>query len=243
MTTFDPHSMSGKVAVVTGGTSGIGAATAAALARLGATVYAVGLASAQATFPEDLDVRAREVDVTDDESLRAFVAEVERIDILVPAAGFSLGEREMEWENFQRVVGIQLSAVYRTIDLCHAHLAASNGCVVNIASMFSFFGGGKLVAYAAAKGAIAQLTKSLAEVYAEEGIRVNAVAPGFIDTPLLVLKNNEAVANRILTRTPMHRFGQPEEVAQVITFLASDAASFMTGAIVPVDGGYLTVGV
>jgi NAD(P)-dependent dehydrogenase (short-subunit alcohol dehydrogenase family) len=108
--------------------------------------------------------------------------------------------------------------------------------------MFSFFGGGKLVAYAAAKGAISQLTKSLAQVYAPDGIRVNAVAPGFIDTPLLALRNDRSVSDRVTARTPMGRFGEPEEIAKVIAFLCSDAASFMTGAIVPVDGGYLVSG-
>ena len=242
MTTFAPKLFAGKVAVVTGGTSGIGAATATYLAHLGATVYAAGLDSAGAEFPAGLDIRVREVDVTNDTHLARLLDELDRLDILVPAAGISLGPREVEWPAFQKVVDIQLGRVYRTIELSHELLVANEGCIVNIASMFSFFGGGKLVAYAAAKGAIAQLTKSLAQVYAADKIRVNAVAPGFIDTPLLALRNDPVVKERVLTRTPMARFGKPDEIGKVIAFLCSDAASFMTGAIVPVDGGYLAAG-
>jgi NAD(P)-dependent dehydrogenase (short-subunit alcohol dehydrogenase family) len=108
--------------------------------------------------------------------------------------------------------------------------------------MYSFFGGGKRVAYSAAKGAIVQITKSLAEAYAPEGIRVNAVAPGWIDTPLLA-SLDQVVVDRLLSRTPLNRLGQPEEIGKVIAFLASDAASFVNGTIVPVDGGYLVTGI
>lgn len=238
MTTFIDGLFAGKVAVVTGGTSGIGAATATYLAQLGATVYAAGLCSDKVEFADGLDIRPREVDVTNDDHLTALVAELDRLDILVPAAGMSLGEHELEWAAFQTVMSVQLGGVYRTIDLSHELLAASKGSIVTIASMFSYFGGGKLIAYASAKGAIAQLTKSLAEVYAPEQIRVNAVAPGFIDTPLIA-NYPQFMLDRVLSRTPLARFGQPEEVGKVIAFLCSDAASFMTGSIVPVDGGYL----
>ena len=242
MTTFVKDLFAGKVAAVTGGTSGIGAATATYLAQLGATVHAVGLGSDAAVFADGLDVRVREVDVTNDDHLKSWIGELDQLDILVPAAGISLGDRELQWPAFEKVVDVQLGGVYRTIGLSHELLAVNQGCIVTISSMFSFFGGGKLVAYAAAKGAISQLTKSLAQVYAPDGIRVNAVAPGFIDTPLLALRNDRSVSDRVTARAPMGRFGEPEEIAKVIAFLCSDAASFMTGAIVPVDGGYLVSG-
>ena len=116
------------------------------------------------------------------------------------------------------------------------------GAFVLIASMYSTFGSAERPAYAASKGAIVQLTKSLAQSYASAGIRVNAVAPGWIDTPLLApLKADPAIASVILGRTPLARFGDPVEIAKAASFLCGDGASFITGATLPVDGGYLTV--
>lgn len=244
MTSFRSDLFAGRVAVVTGGTSGLGAGTATYLAKLGARVYAVGLGSADARFAEGLDIHVREVDVTDDDQLRSLFAELERLDVLVPAAGISLGERELEWDSFRRVVDIQLLAVYRTIDLARALLVRSRGSIITIASMYATFGGGRIAAYSAAKGGVVQLTKSLAEVYAPDGVRVNSIAPGWIDTPLLApLKADPTVGPRILERTPMKRFGTSEEIGAAVAFLASDAASFITGAVLPVDGGYLVVGI
>ena len=243
MSPFRKDLFAGQVAVVTGGTSGIGAGAACYLAEHGARVYAVGLNSEATTFPRELDIEVHEVDVTNDEHLTSLFAELERLDILVPAAGISLGDRELEWESFNRVLSIQLQAVYRTLNLGHDLLARNGGSVITIASMYTFFGGGNRVAYSAAKGAVAQLTKSLAEAWAPESIRVNAVAPGWIDTPLLATIKEQTIRDRLLSRTPMARFGQPEEIGQVIAFLASDAASFVTGTIVPVDGGYLVTGI
>lgn len=242
-TTFLPSLFSGRVAVVTGGTSGLGAATARVLARLGADVYAVGL-GADASIFADARITAEELDVTDDDALTGLFARLDRLDILVPAAGISMGDRELEWEAFQRVVSIQLLAVYRTIDLARPLLARSRGSIITIASMYSTFGGGSLVAYSTSKGGIVQMTKSLAEAYAPDGIRVNSIAPGWIDTPLLTpLKDDEVTRERLLSRTPMRRFGDAEEIGQVVAFLASEAASFITGAVLPVDGGYLVTGI
>lgn len=132
--------------------------------------------------------------------------------------------------------------MYRIAELTRPLLAASGGSVITIASMFAYFGGGSRVAYSAAKGGVVQLTKSLAEAWAGDRIRVNCVAPGWIETPLADGLDARA-KERILSRTPLARFGAASEIAAVIVFLASDAASFVTGAVLPVDGGYLTTAV
>lgn len=243
MTTYICDLFKGKVVLVSGGTSGIGQSTAEFFARHGAKVVAIGLGADETKVSPGVDLDLREVNVTNDAALKKVIESLDRLDILVPAAGGTLGDREVEWEAFNQVLSVQLQAVYRLINLSYPLLAKQGGSIINIASMFSFFGGGKLVAYAAAKGGIVQLTKSLAEAYAPDNIRVNAVAPGWIATPLLEKIDDEAKMARLLSRTPMKRFGTAEEVSKAIAFLASDAASFITGVVLPVDGGYLTTAI
>ena len=119
-------------------------------------------------------------------------------------------------------------------------LRARRGCIVNTASMLTFFGGGLVPGYAASKGGIGQLTKALAIAYAADGIRVNAIAPGWIATPLTqALQDDPARSGPILARTPLGRWGTPQDVAQAAVFLCTPAASFLTGVILPIDGGYM----
>ena len=161
------------------------------------------------------------------------------LDILVNCAGIIRRDAEYEIPTFLEVLDVNLAGVMRLCTACRPLLRESRGCIVNTASMLSFFGGPRVPAYTASKGAIAQLTKSLAVAWAPEGIRVNAVAPGWISTPLTqALRDDPQRSAPILSRTPMARWGTPEDVAGPVIFLCSKAAAFITGVILPVDGGY-----
>jgi NAD(P)-dependent dehydrogenase (short-subunit alcohol dehydrogenase family) len=160
--------------------------------------------------------------------------------VLVNCAGVIRRGVEHEPAEFARVVGINLNGTMRTCAAARVLLRAAHGSIINTASMLSFFGGGLVPAYSASKGGIAQLTKSLAIAYAGDGIRVNAIAPGWITTPLTQALQDDPVRSRqILDRTSMKRWGTPADVADPVVFLASEAARFITAAVLPVDGGYL----
>ena len=236
--TFVSDLLRGKAAVVTGGTSGIGAAVASRLAGLGAEVWACGLGAPQSALPAS--VRVCSLDVTDNAAVETMIRSIPSIDILVNCAGIISRGDEHRPEVFERVVSVNLLGTMRLCSAAREKLRLRSGCIVNTASMLSFFGGGLVPGYAASKGGISQLTKSLAIAYAADGIRVNAVAPGWIATPLTqTLQDDPSRSKPIIDRTPMGRWGTAEEVAQAVIFLCSPAASFITGIILPVDGGYL----
>lgn len=237
---FKPDLLGNKTAIVTGGTQGIGRAIAEELASLGARVYAAGLPSVTDEFYSSERITEVILDVTRDDDIRDFVQSLPAVDILVNCAGVIARGEEFKLAVFERVLNINLTGTMRLCEAARPLLAASKGCIVNTASMLSFFGGGLVPAYSASKGGIAQLTKSLAIAYAADGIRVNAVAPGWIATPLTqALQDDEGRARPILDRTPLKRWGRPQDVSQAVVFLCSDAASFVTGVILPVDGGYM----
>jgi NAD(P)-dependent dehydrogenase (short-subunit alcohol dehydrogenase family) len=159
---------------------------------------------------------------------------------VINAAGVIRRGEEHDPEVFRQVIDINLNGAMRVAAATRQRLGASGGSLVNIASMLSFFGGGLVPAYSASKGGIAQLTKSLAIAWAADGVRVNAVAPGWIATPLTQgLQDDAARSAAVISRTPMGRWGRPEDIAGPVMFLCSSSAAFVTGTVLPVDGGYL----
>ena len=239
-----PFDFSGKSVLVTGGTSGIGAAVTAAFRDAGATVMATGAFQLELdALPPAAAQQARVLDVRDPAAIAGLFAELPALDILVNCAGIIRRGEEHDPEVFAQVVDINLNGTMRMCSAARPLLAASGqGAIVNLASMLSIFGGGLVPGYSASKGGIAQLTKSLAIAYAPDRIRVNAVAPGWIATPLTrALRQDDARSQAILARTPLGRWGQPEDITGPALFLCSPAASFITGTILNIDGGYSIV--
>jgi NAD(P)-dependent dehydrogenase (short-subunit alcohol dehydrogenase family) len=231
-------------ALVTGGTTGIGLGIATAMIDAGYEVTATGLTDAQvAAVPQRQHLSAVKLDVTSAESVAEVLAPFHELAALINCAGVIFrGGAEYDMANFQKVIDVNLTGTMRMCVGAHAKLAAARGSIINTASMLSYFGGPLIPAYTASKGGVAQLTKALAVAWAPEGIRVNAIAPGWIATELTRgLVEDEGRSAAILQRTPMQRWGEPGDVAGVAVFLCSEAARFITGAILPVDGGYAAV--
>lgn len=236
--TFSADLFAGRTVVIAGGTSGIGAATGQRFADLGARVMSFGLGASKA--PVSRRIEYHEIDVLQPGTLEAFFSSVVAIDILVNCTGVSRDRGEWEKSAFDEVIAINLTSVMDCCRLARPRMRAASA-IVNIASMYSTFGAADRPAYSASKGAIVQLTKSLAQEYAQADIRVNAVAPGWIVTPFSrALFADEHASTPILRRIPAGRWGASEEVADAIIFLSSDAARYITGACLPIDGGYLT---
>lgn len=237
---------SGKRVLVTGGTSGIGAGIARGFIEAGANVTVVGVSDAEiaalASDPVLKKANAQLLDVRDATAIKALIGSFDSLDVVVNCAGVIRRGDELDPSVFESVVDINLNGTMRVCATARPLLAQSKGAIVNLASMLSFFGGGLVPGYAASKGGIAQLTKSLAIAYASDGIRVNAIAPGWIATPLTTaLQGNLERSEAILGRTPLGRWGQPSDLLGGVLYLCSPAASFVTGAVLVIDGGYAVV--
>ncbi|MGI9499214.1 MAG: SDR family NAD(P)-dependent oxidoreductase [Geminicoccaceae bacterium] len=225
--------------LISGGASGIGKAIAFAFRDFGAEVTSTASSDEKAAMLEAEGIRAVRADVARENDVIDLVDSQDRIDILITAAGIVKRIEEYQLKQFDEVMQVNLYGTARMALLARDKLARSNGCIVTIASMLSTFGDPLVPAYCASKGAVTQLTKSLATEYARDGVRVNAIAPGWIATPMVQALIDDPVHNDpIMARTPMDRWGKPEEIAQGALFLASPAASFITGATLTVDGGY-----
>ncbi|WP_224007603.1 SDR family NAD(P)-dependent oxidoreductase [Cupriavidus pinatubonensis] len=235
-TTFGDTMMSKFVAVVTGGGTGIGRAIAEQLSKT-CTVMCLGM-DADDDLPESLQFR--KADVTSVDGVTAALEDVPEVDYLINCAGVILHEgREFTTDGFKKVVDINLCGTQVTTSVVQARIVRRAGVVVNVASMWSFFGSRNNPAYAASKAGILGLTRSYAVALAEHGVRVNAVAPGWIKTRLSAgaLENPER-STAIMARLPMKRWGEPEDVARVVGFLCSEEAKYVTGVVLPVDGGF-----
>jgi 2-deoxy-D-gluconate 3-dehydrogenase len=250
MTLFE---LNGRVAVITGGNAGIGLGIAKGLAAAGAAIVIAGrrpeknLEAARAIESLNVSAAALELDVSKEESCRAMIESTVkrfgRIDILVNNAGTTIRKQPEAYTlaEWNRVIDTNLNGAFLCAQAGYPHMKhGGGGKIINIGSMLSIFGASFAAAYAASKGGIVQMSKALACAWAKDNIQVNAILPGWIDTPLTQSARKEVpgLNERVLARTPAGRWGEPQDLAGVAVFLASPASDFITGAAIPVDGGY-----
>ncbi|HET6418230.1 MAG TPA: SDR family oxidoreductase [Polyangiales bacterium] len=241
--TFD---FSGAKVLVTGGSNGIGRAIAKAFAVAGAEVAITGTRASASEYDDDLSsYDYHPLQLTDKAGIESLAASLDRLDILVNNAGgnFPGGKHEAAPDVFEESVAINLFGAYRLAVGCRDKLAASTleggASVINFASMAAFFAVPIVPGYGAGKAATVQMTKNLAASWAAEGIRVNAIAPGLVESNMTkIMKGVEPLEKPFIDRTPLRRWGAPEDIAPVALFLASSSARFITGQTLLVDGGF-----
>ena len=230
--------------VVVGGAGDIGRAIARLFLDLGAAaVTATGVSAAEVQACDLVDpsrLTLQVLDVTDDASVQAFAGGFGELDALVNCAGILRRDREYDLPTFRQVLDVNLTGTFSTCLAFRQALARRAGSIVNIASMNAFTALPRIPAYCASKAGIVMLTKTLALAWAEEKIRVNAVAPGFIETAINADgRTDRAHYDKIAARTAFKRWGQPDEVAGTVAYLTMPAARYITGTVMAVDGGYL----
>ena len=245
------HDFAGAHVLVTGGTSGIGAATARLFRDAGADVTITGTRGSASEYDADLSgYRYCQLDVENKEQIDAVAASLPRLDVLVNNAGFALpsvGLDEWEPEIFDRAVNMLLNSAFRmarrTVDLLEKSVIPGGGSVIGVASMSSFFGIPIVPGYGAAKTGLVGLTRTMAANWGPRGVRANAVAAGLTRSKMTAgTFAQEAWTAPTLARTPLGRLGEPEDIAQAIAFLASPAAAWVTGQTLAIDGGYTISG-
>jgi 2-deoxy-D-gluconate 3-dehydrogenase len=251
MDLFDLH---GKVAIVTGGNGGLGRGMAIGLASVGADIVIAArnqekTAAVATEFRQTYAVRVLElrVDVCQEADVQAMVEQTlhafGRVDILLNNAGTNIRKtpQDLTATDWQTVIDTNLRSAFLCSQAVYAPMVrGGGGKIINNGSMFSLFGGSHVLAYAASKGGVVQLTKSLAVAWAKDNIQVNAILPGWLHTDLTsgAIRELPGLYERVLARTPQGRWGQPEDLAGAAVFLASRASDFITGVALPVDGGY-----
>ncbi len=230
----------GKKALVTGGSQGIGHATAAALQALGAVVTVTGTRASFADYDTPLDgVAYIQADLATPAARAALAAQFPALDILVNNAGGG-SANEYDQDQFEAVIDLNLNAVMDMSVRLFPALKAGGGSIVNVGSLASFLALKETPAYTASKAGLLGLTRALGDKWATEGVRVNLVAPGFIATRMTErMRVDKDYEKRLLKAVPMRRWGQPEEIAEAIVFLASPAASYITGQSLAIDGGLM----
>ncbi len=230
-----------KVLVIGASRGGIGAAVARAFQDAGAEVEITGVEPY--CIEEDATrFGYSQLDVTNTDEVYKFAGTRNHIDVLINCAAITRRGEEMAPDFFSHVLDVNLTGSFRCAEALHPALSAARGRVINVASMYARFGSPQNPAYGASKAGVEQLTKSLAIAWAKDGIRVNAIAPGFIVTEQSARARKDAKFTKAVeARTPLARWGQPEDIAGSAMFLASDAAAFVTGTCLTVDGGYSVV--
>jgi 2-deoxy-D-gluconate 3-dehydrogenase len=251
MKAFD---LKGKAALVTGGNGGIGLGMAKGLAAAGAVVAIAGRdarKNSAALASIGKNCISLKGDIADEKQCRALVDEAAgqlgRLDILVNNAGINIRKlpQDLTLEDWKEVMDTNLTSAFVASQAAYPHMKrAGGGKIVNIGSMMSIFGAAYLAPYAASKGGIVQLTRALASAWAKDNIQVNAVLPGWIDTALTQRARKELAGlnERVLSRTPAGRWGEPADLAGIAVFLCASASDFVTGTAIPVDGGYSVQG-